>query len=379
MHNSSKIFLLLLLFIFTVGGTLHAAPTAHKAPQIEYVKGEILSATPLEQNISQKYGLGPADRVKIKLTSGAQAGQEVNSINYKTGRPGFDIDAKVGDKIIVAVTDDRGQKLYNVADFDRQNYQYLLLAIFAACLIVFGGKIGLKSVFVIAFSILLIFYGMVSQILSSNWNIILLTLVVSAIITIVTQVTICGWNAKAWSAILGTIGGVVIAGALASGFISLMHLTGLESEEAMMLKATFLSNVNFSDVLFAGIVLGALGAVMDVAISISSAQNEIKISCPHFGFKELFKAGLNVGRDIMGTMSNTLILAYAGSSLPLVLLIFSQSNISVERIMNLNMIATEISRALIGSIGLICSIPITAFITAVLLTRNTAHTEQAKE
>ena len=81
----------------------------------------------------------------------------------------------------------------------------------------------------------------------------------------------------------------------------------------------------------------------------------------------------------MGTMSNTLILAYAGSSLPLVLLIFSQSNISVERIMNLNMIATEISRALIGSIGLICSIPITAFITAVLLTRNTAHAEQAKE
>ena len=106
---------------------------------------------------------------------------------------------------------------------------------------------------------------------------------------------------------------------------------------------------------------------MDVTISIASALYEVKAGQPHLGFKELFRTGMNVGRDIMGTMSNTLILAYTGSALPLMLLIASQPQISMFRIMNLNLIVTEIARALTGSIGLICAIPMTAAITAFLL------------
>jgi uncharacterized membrane protein len=116
-------------------------------------------------------------------------------------------------------------------------------------------------------------------------------------------------------------------------------------------------------------VFGALGAVMDVTISIASAVYEIKCVQPAIHFKDLVRAGMNVGRDIMGTMSNTLILAYAGSSLPLMLLIASQKNASMVKILNLNMIVTEIARALTGSIGLICAIPLTAIITAMLLNR----------
>lgn len=108
---------------------------------------------------------------------------------------------------------------------------------------------------------------------------------------------------------------------------------------------------------------------MDVTISIASTQYEIKNSCPHYGFSDIFKAGINVGRDVMGTMANTLILAYTGSSLPLIFLISSQANVSLIRVMNLNIVATEITRALTGSIGLIFSIPLTAAITAFLLSR----------
>ena len=135
-----------------------------------------------------------------------------------------------------------------------------------------------------------------------------------------------------------------------------------------MLKALYLQNVDFRELLFAGIVLGALGAVMDVAVSIASAQYEMKQLAPKTRFRELVASGLNVGRDVMGTMANTLVLAYIGGALPLILLISAQPDISLLHVMNLNMIATEVVRSLVGSIGLLCAIPITAYATAFLIT-----------
>jgi uncharacterized membrane protein len=166
----------------------------------------------------------------------------------------------------------------------------------------------------------------------------LLALVVAAIIATVTQLMVSGFSKKTLAAILGTIGGVAIAGLLSTATIKFMHLNGLDTEEAMMLKVTALSQIDFEGVLLAGMIFGALGAVMDVTISIASAVCEIKSIQPSIGFKDLVRAGMNVGRDIMGTMSNTLILAFAGSSLPLMLLIASQKNASMLKILNLNMI-----------------------------------------
>jgi uncharacterized membrane protein len=243
------------------------------------------------------------------------------------------------------------------------------MGIFAAVVLAVGRRVGLRSLFVICFAVFVILEVMIPLILKGWWSITLITFAVSALIAVVTQVTVSGWNPKTWGAALGTVGGVAIAGLLASASIAFMHLTGLDSEEAIMLKVTYLAAVNFQDVLFAGIILGSLGAVMDVAISIASAQHEIKCSCPELSYWGLLKSGLNVGRDIMGTMSNTLILAYLGSFLPLILLISSQKNMPMVKVLNLNLIATEVVRAISGSIGLICAIPITAAITAFLLSR----------
>ena len=136
-----------------------------------------------------------------------------------------------------------------------------------------------------------------------------------------------------------------------------------------MLKVLYLKDVDFRELLFSGIVLGALGAVMDVAVSIASAQCEMKNLAPKTSFKVLVASGLAVGRDVMGTMANTLVLAYIGGALPLMLLLFSQPNLSFVHVANLDMIATEIVRSLIGSIGLLFAIPITAYATAFLVTR----------
>ncbi|GMB01603.1 YibE/F family protein [Pelosinus sp. IPA-1] len=367
-----RIFLLYILMNVIVFLRLDVAPAfaaANNPQPIDYINGVVLSVQPLEIPSNKNMGVSGKNLITIQLTTGPEAGKEVQSINYTTNQPLFDINPSPGDKIILAVNETQSVKQYHVADYNRLFPMYILVGVFILSLLLLGKKIGVKTLFVICFSVILILKGMIPLILSYHWNFILATMLVCAVIATVTQITISGWNAKTWGAIIGTVSGVVIAGILAAISISMMHLTGLDSEEAMMLKVTTLSFMNFQEVLFAGIILGSLGAVMDVTISIASTQFEIKKSCPHYGFIEIFKSGINVGRDVMGTMANTLILAYTGSSLPLIFLITSQENVSLVRVMNLNIVATEITRALTGSIGLICSIPLTAAITALLLNR----------
>jgi len=265
------------------------------------------------------------------------------------------------------VTNDMGRTDYHVSDFDRMDYVYVLFGIFIAGLVIFAGVVGVRSVLVIAFSIILILKVYIGHALLGDINLTVLTLLICSLIAAITQVSISGWNRKSLSAILGTVGGVIIAGILSMGAIYLMHLTGLDSEEAMLLKASRLASVDFQGVLFSGMVFGALGAVMDVTISIASALHEVKCAQPGMGMRDLFSTGMNVGRDIMGTMSNTLILAYTGSTLPLMLLVASQPQVSMLRVMNLNLIVTEIARAMTGSIGLICAIPLTAIISAYFM------------
>lgn len=339
-----------------------------EAPKIEYEKGVVLSVQPIESDTSQKMTSGKKDLVKIKLTSGVNTDLEVTTINYQPERSAFgSMEIHEGDKVVVAVVNQLGKTEYHINDFQRDTYIYLLIGLFAFCLLIFGKLIGFRSIIVIALSCFLILSVFINQILKENHlEIGLMVFLLCAVISTISQTLISGWNKKTLAAILGTLSGVAIAGILSKASIYFMHLTGLENEEAMMLKATSLPHVDFQGILFAGMVLGALGAVMDVAISIASSINEVKQHANEVHFKALFRAGMNIGRDIMGTMSNTLILAYVGSSLPLILLISVQKDLSLTKIINLNLIATEIVRALTGSIGLICAIPLTACISAYL-------------
>lgn len=361
-----KRFISLVLLVLLLTSSAFAQAT-NNPPPIAYEKGEVLDVVPVQESTQKAFQTGQGDLVTILLTSGPEKGKIVDTFNFVSGRSLYEIKVNRGDRIIVAVANDLGRTTYHVSDFERFNYVWWLLGLFAVTLIVFGQLVGLKSIAVITFSVYLIFSYFLNEVLAAKMSLTLLTLLVSAVIAGVTQLVISGWNTKSLAAILGTIGGVAVAGLLSLATIHLMHLTGLDSEEAMMLKATVLKTVDFRGLLFSGMVLGALGAVMDVTISISSALYEVKQFQPQITMKELFATGMNVGRDIMGTMSNTLILAYIGSSLPLLLLIAAQPQTSLMPILNQNMIATEIARALTGSIGLVCAIPLTAFISAWLM------------
>jgi len=361
-----KLALLCIMLFISSFATVLAAPETD-VPPVQYEKGVVRTVAPLDLSKQKQYFMQKGELVTLEITSGTDSGKVVDSYNFVDEHSPYAIHVVPGDKVIVAVSSDLGRTTYSISDFDRLNYVYALLGIFVVCLMVFAGFVGVRSVLVIGFSVALIFKFYISQVLSGQTSLTLLTLMICAVIAVVTQVSVSGWNRKSLAAILGTVGGVVIAGVLSVAAIHLMHLTGLDSEEAMLLKASKLAKVDFQGVLFSGMVFGALGAVMDVTISISSALYEVKAARPELGPKALFVTGMNVGRDIMGTMSNTLILAYTGSALPLMLLIASQPQVSMLRIMNLNLIVTEIARAMTGSIGLICAIPLTALISAFLM------------
>ncbi|EGO62419.1 YibE/F family protein [Acetonema longum] len=354
-----------LIMVMSLSTFAVAAPAAPAASD-EYIKGEVLDVRAVDAQTQKQFFSGQGEMVTVRLKSGPEAGKIVDIFNFVSGKSVFEIKVNPGDKIIVAVSHDLGKTSYYISDFDRLNYVYLLLGVFAFCLILFGRMIGLKSLIVIAVSICLIYLLFIKQVLTNQINIAFLTLGLSAVIAVITHVPISGWSRKSLAAIGGTVGGVVVAAILSYTAIQLMHLTGLDSEEAMMLKASVLKSVDFQGILFSGMVLGSLGAVMDVTISIASALQEIKQIQPDITAKELFLTGMNVGKDIMGTMSNTLILAYVGSSLPLMLLIAAQPDMSMVKVMNLNLIVTEIARALTGSIGLVCAIPLTALVSTLL-------------
>jgi len=191
----------------------------------------------------------------------------------------------------------------------------------------------------------------------------------AALITVLTFGIVSGLNIKSFSAAFGTLCGVLSASVIAYVTGSLANLTGLSSDEATML-VYIPQNIHFDfmGLLFAGIIIGTLGAVMDVAMSISSAMYEMKFLNPDITPGKLVKSGFNIGRDIMGTMTNTLILAYTGSSIFL-MLVFLAYKTPLIRIINMDVIATEIIRATAGSIGIILSIPATVFLSAFLLNK----------
>lgn len=305
-------------------------------------------------------------KVLIKITSGKYKDEIMEIENHLSDNEAYDIMVEKGDKIVVVIEEsDEGYDVY-IADYLRSNY-IIYLVIFGILLILAVGKFkGLKAIISLGLTIAAVLYILLPQILKGA-NPIPISIMISIGVTVITIFLVGGINSKGVSAILGTIAGVVIAGIISYIVGTKAHLTGLSAEEATMLIYIPQGiQFDFKNLLFSGIILGSLGAVMDVGMSISSSVEEIYRANSALSIKELFQSGMNVGRDIMGTMINTLILAYTGTSIPM-LLLFMAYETSMTKIVNLDIIATEVVRSLSGSIGLIFTIPITALISSILI------------
>lgn len=357
-----KLFIILLLFLgIPTLADENKAVLPSETGIVESIKYE--DAENLNQGESTTKQL-----VTVKVLTGNFKGTKRLIENMLTGNPAYDINLTKGNKVVLHVEPNSDTITtpedvdFFIADLKRDNQIFVFTGIFFILLLLIGKKKGFTSIISIISTIALIFFMLLPMILNGFCPIAsaVLTGIISTVITIY---LVGGLNSKSSSAIIGTSISLIFAGALSMLAIYFAHLTGFAGEENMFLY-TARPDLSFTGILSASMIISALGALMDTAVSIASTVNEIFETDKSLSVKQLFKSGMNVGRDIIGTMSNTLILVYLGSSLTLVLL---SSNIDMNKFFNLNQVATEILSALTGSIAILFCVPITAIIAAYLI------------
>lgn len=285
---------------------------------------------------------------KVEVTSKGKS-YEIESGQYETSN---NIKYKIGDKIVV--TDDQ------ITDYVRRPSLYLLSAIFLLLTVVIAGKWGLTSVFGMAYSFYIIFKFILPLIIK-GYNPVTVSIIGAVFIIPVTFSMSHGINRKTINAIIGTLISIVIVGLLSVLFVSLSKLSGFAVEEAGFLQYQLGGIINMKGILLAGIIISTLGVMDDITISQASVVEELRKANKKLSKKELFFRSMNVGKDHISSMVNTLVLVYAGASLPLLLLFVNNPHPFLE-VINYEIIADEIVRTLVGSIGLILAVPITTYI-----------------
>ncbi|MDU2290243.1 YibE/F family protein [uncultured Clostridium sp.] len=336
---------------------------------MEYYKGEVVEV--LEENLQEDEFLENVQvgfqTVLVQLKDGPLKGQE-----YEIGNPVsrlYNIKVKEGTKVIVGCYESNGENVFTIFSYNRSNIIYILVAIFALIVIIIGGVKGVKSLVSLIFTLVCCVYLMLPLLLKGVSPIIAGILMAILSIT-VTLLLVSGMNKKTFTAILGTVSGVVIAGIIAYVFGKLSYLSGITMEDAeSLMYIAEDTGLKITGLMFTGILVASLGAVMDVAMSISSSIFEINSINDKVTFKELFKSAMNIGKDIIGTMTNTLILAFAGGSLSVLILIYS-SSMPYNKMINLDVLGTEVIQGLAGSIGIVLAVPITALIGCYLCKSN---------
>lgn len=282
-----------------------------------------------------------------------------------------------GDRIFLyPVYDESGNPIGEMAGYDRTRAILVLALVFALVLLAFSGLKGLRALIALLISVGSIFVVFIPLVLNGQ-SPIYSSILVCIINIAVTLVLVYGLNSKTFSAAGGCFIGVVIAGIITFIMQGVMHLNGLGDEQAVMLQLSY--DLDMNGLLFAAIIIGALGAAMDVAISIASSLEEIaRHTESKLSMRSLFRSGMRIGSDIMGTMTNTLILAYIGSGLPMVLLLYLNS-VQLQYVISWEMLSAEVLRALAGSIGLICVVPATSVVSAFLISKAETRSNLIKE
>ena len=272
--------------------------------------------------------------------------------------------AQEGDRIMLAQNAQGG---WNFIDYVRIYHIMVLGGVFIVLLIIFGRVKGFNSILSLGLTCTAIFAVFIPSIMS-GMNVYISSIVVCIFSIITTIFIINGVNKKSVAAVTGCLGGILVAGMLTLIMSTAMMLTGVTQSDSTHLMYIFEYPVDLTAIIFAGIIIGATGAIMDMAISISSALWEIKAKAPESTFSDIFKSGINIGKDILGSSINTLVLAYIGSSLTIILILMGWG-VSLFRLMNRELIIVELLQAIAGSFGIFFAMPLTTLICAVLFTR----------
>lgn len=339
--------ILLLVLLVTQVSAQEALP-----PQEELFEGRVENI--LEENETYQ-------KLEILVTKGSLKDQkmtvEVGGEFQKVGQ----IKYKVGDEVVVS-------SLGYISDFVRRRPLTYLFALFILLTLLVGKVWGAASLLGMGFSFLVIFKIILPQILLGREPI-LITVFGSLLIIPVTFYLSHGFNKKTTVALVGTLISLIVTGVLAKIFVEAGRLTGYASEEAAFLQLMKGEAINIKGLLLAGVIIGVLGVLDDITIAQAAVVEQLRFANPKLGPGELFRRAMRVGQDHIASMVNTLVLVYTGASLPLLLLFINNPH-PLSEIVNYEIIAEEIIRTLVGSIGLILAVPITTFLATLNYSKN---------
>ena len=312
-------------------------------------------------------------RCTLELLGGRFKGQTTVGVNMLNGSVEQDKLFSPGDKALVVVSfSEDGITNVTMIDHDRMGAEALLALLFAALLILFAGRTGIRAILSFVLTILMLWKVLVPLYLR-GFNPILIGLAITLGLTILIISLVYGFDRRSLSAVSGASLGVLVTCLLGALFTDLFKIHGAVMQSSESLLYAGYQDLNLTRIFMASIFIGASGAVMDLSVDITSAVNEVVEKRPDIGWKEAVKSGMNVGRAAMGTMTTTLLLAYSGGYVAL-LMVFMAQGTPVQHIINYKYVAAEIIHTVVGSFGLVTVAPFTALTSGWLLTRKGAHT-----
>lgn len=309
----------------------------------------------------------------ILFRSGPMKGQTQSISSEVTSNP-YQLEPRTGDRVIIFVqqNDEGGTDMY-LEGFDRRIPLFALVALFVATLVALAGWQGAKVAFSILLSVFIIGWILIPAFLNGT-NPVPIAMFLVVLLTFLSTGLALGWNRKALITALGTLGGVLVAYLISLAFAEWSHLSGLSSEDDRLFFSQN-PHLNPRGLLFAGIIIAAMGVIEDVAVSIVSGIEEVHKANSRLPFKQLFRSGMVIGRDHMSALANTLVFAYVGASLS-TLLLYTQYGGSWLKFLNFDTVADEVIRSLAGTIGLVFTVPITALVSAFIVYRVAARQRQ---
>lgn len=305
--------------------------------------------------------------VVLTLDSGKDKGLDLPAYNFLSAYS--NIDLKENSKIIVRLDYDEVGDPYvvGITNHDRSFLIFTLIGIFVVLMVIFGGKKGFSALLGLTFTIFSIWFFLI-PLIKRGFPVIPAAVILVSITTFVSLIFLNGFSKKTMGAAIGCIGGVTFAGLIAYLAGQISPINGFNMPEAEELVLRTGEQVSISGLMVSGILISALGAVMDVALMIMSAISELHDMNPKAKKIDLFKSGLNIGRDAMGTMANTLILAFAGASLNM-LILFRIFDYPYLQIMNSDLMTLEIIQGIAGSIGIVLTVPLVAVLGATMFSK----------
>ena len=359
-----KRFLVFLSFVFFFFGVVFpslAQSTNNKVEErVEAVVGSIKDQKTLtDGGVSRKY-----QKIELVVISEKLKNRKITVENGKV--PVINtIEYEKGDKVSVSITKDpKGQDVYFITDYVRRDSLYLLIGIFFALTVIVGGLRGITSIVGMVVSFLMIFFVVLPQILKGHDPITVAVLSSLVIIPVSFYLT-HGINKKTTSAVIGTMAALIIIGFMANFFVSATRLSGFSSDDATFLAVAKPGIVQMKGLLMAGIIIGALGVLDDITISQSSVVFQLRKTADKLRFWQVYKKAMDVGKDHIASMVNTLVLVYTGAAMPL-LLLFVNNPHPFSEVINYELIAEEIVRTIVVSIGLVLAVPIVTLIATIL-------------